>query len=284
VTYFGDEIAFLVIALVLFWCVDKKLGYYVMSVGFFGTLANQFLKITCRIPRPWVLDENFTILEQAREAASGYSFPSGHTQNAVGTFGALALMAKHPWIRRGCVALMILVPLSRMYLGVHTPMDVLVAAGMALLLIIGIKPVIYGHQGKFIPVMLWAGLALALAYLCYVECFPFPQDVDPANLNSAVKNAYTLLGALSGMLLVYYVDETWIHFSTTAVWWAQPLKLAGGLALVLAVKEGSKLPLELLFNGHLVSRAVRYFLVVAVAGLVWPLTFPWFENLGKRRK
>ena len=52
-------------------------------------------------------------------------------------FTAMALMAKHPWIRRGCVALMILVPLSRMYLGVHTPMDVLVAAGMALLLIFG---------------------------------------------------------------------------------------------------------------------------------------------------
>jgi membrane-associated phospholipid phosphatase len=284
VTYFGDEIAFLVIALVLFWCVDKRMGYYVMSVGFFGTLANQFLKITCRIPRPWVLDENFTILEQAREAATGYSFPSGHTQNSVGTFGSIALTVKDKWIRGLCIALTVLVPLSRMYIGVHTPADVLVAAAMAVVLMLVMKPVIYGNQGKYIPVMLWVGLGLAMAYLCYVELFPFPADVDEANLHSAVKNAYTLLGALSGMLVVHHVDEKWLHFPTNAIWWAQILKLAGGLALVLAVKEGTKVPLELIFSGHLAARGVRYFLVVAVAGLVWPLTFRWFEKLGKKEE
>ena len=84
ITHLGEETAFLVIALILFWCVDKYIGYYTLSVGFVGTLANQFLKLWFRIPRPWVQDPNFTILEQAREAASGYSFPSGHTQSAVG--------------------------------------------------------------------------------------------------------------------------------------------------------------------------------------------------------
>ena len=85
ITTLGEETAFLVIALIVFWCVDKKKGYYVMTVGFLGTMTNQFLKLLCRVPRPWVLDPNFTILEQAREAATGYSFPSGHTQSAVGT-------------------------------------------------------------------------------------------------------------------------------------------------------------------------------------------------------
>ena len=75
ITQFGEETAFLVAALILFWCVDKYKGYYILSVGFIGTVANQFLKLWFRIPRPWILDENFTILEQAREAASGYSFP-----------------------------------------------------------------------------------------------------------------------------------------------------------------------------------------------------------------
>lgn len=74
ITTLGEETAFLVIALVLFWCVDKYLGYYILSVGFVGTILNQFLKLWFRIPRPWILDPNFTILEQAREAASGYSF------------------------------------------------------------------------------------------------------------------------------------------------------------------------------------------------------------------
>ena len=70
ITNLGDEITFLVIALVLFWCVDKRSGYFLLSVGFIGTLANQFMKLLFRIPRPWVIDENFTILEEAREAAS----------------------------------------------------------------------------------------------------------------------------------------------------------------------------------------------------------------------
>lgn len=284
VTYFGDEIAFLVIALVLFWCVDKRQGYYVMAVGFFGTLANQFLKITCRVPRPWVLDENFTILEQAREAASGYSFPSGHTQNSVGTFGSIAMTTKNKWIKGLCIALTVLVPLSRMYIGVHTPADVLVAAGIAVALMVVMKPVVYNQDGRYIPVMLWVGLALAAAYLCYVELFPFPADVDAANLNSAVKNAYTLLGALSGMLVVHYVDEKWLQFKTHAIWWAQILKLLGGLGLVLLVKEGVEAPLDLMFGGHMAARGVQYFLVVAVAGMVWPLTFRWFDKLGRKEE
>ena len=91
ITTMGEETAFLVIALVLFWCVDKYIGYYTLSVGFVGTIANQFMKLWFRIPRPWELDSNFTILEQAREGATGYSFPSGHTQSAVGTFAVLPI-------------------------------------------------------------------------------------------------------------------------------------------------------------------------------------------------
>ena len=89
VTRLGEETIFMVVAIVVFWCVSKVGGYYLLSVGFLGTVMNQFLKMLFRIPRPWVLDPNFDIVESAREAATGYSFPSGHTQSAVGTFGGL---------------------------------------------------------------------------------------------------------------------------------------------------------------------------------------------------
>ena len=115
VTRLGEETAFLVIALIFFWCVDKKKGYFIMAVGFLGTMANQFLKLMCRIPRPWVLDENFTILEQAREAADGYSFPSGHTQTAVGTFGAIAYGTEKRWLRITAIVLAVLVGFSCTY-------------------------------------------------------------------------------------------------------------------------------------------------------------------------
>ena len=125
-------------------------------------------------------------------------------------------------------------------------------------------------------------LVLAMAYVLYVECFPFPADVDAVNLHHGQENAYTLLGCCAGVLVVYYVDEKKLHFQTKAVWWAQILKVVLGLGAVLAVKEGLRAPLEALFAGHLAARAVRYFLIVVVAGIVWPLSFRWFGKLGRK--
>ena len=281
ITYLGDEIAFLVVALILMWCSDKRSGYFVLSVGFLGTIANQFMKLWFRIPRPWVLDENFTILEQAREGASGYSFPSGHTQSSVGTFGAIAYTTKHKLVRWLCIAATILVPFSRMYVGVHTPLDVGVAAVMAVLLIVILKPLIFTDRKGVFSVFLGIMVAASVAFLCFVELYPFPADIDTHNMESGLKNAYTLLGAILGMVVVYTVDEKWLHFPTEAAWWAQIIKVAAGLGLVLLVKNGLKAPIEGLL-GNLIGRAVRYFLVVIVAGVVWPLTFRWFAKLGNK--
>lgn len=281
VTYLGDEIAFLVVALILIWCADKRTGFYVLSVGFLGTIANQFMKLWFRIPRPWVLDPQFTILEQAREGASGYSFPSGHTQSSVGTFGAIAYITKNRVLRWICIAAVILVPFSRMYVGVHTPLDVGVAAIMAGALIFGFKPVILSKDHRVFPVFLGIMVAVSVGFLCFVELCPFPADIDPHNMASGLKNAYTLLGSLLGLVIVYIVDEKWLHFPTKAIWWAQIIKVAVGLGLVLAVKSGLKTPLEAVF-GALVGRAVRYFLIVVTAGIVWPLSFRWFTKIGTK--
>ena len=189
VTHLGAEIAFLVVAMILVWCVDKRTGYYVMAVGFLGTITNQFMKLWFRIPRPWVLDEDFTILEQAREGASGYSFPSGHTQSAVGTFGALAYTTKRKLLRIGSIMVAILVPFSRMYLGVHTPLDVSVAAMIALILVFSLKPVVLGNYKRVFPCFLGIMVAVACAYLCFVEMYPFPLNTAPHNLESGLKNA-----------------------------------------------------------------------------------------------
>lgn len=277
ITQFGEETAFLVVALILFWCVDKYKGYYILSVGFIGTVANQFMKLWFRVPRPWVLDENFTILEQAREAAAGYSFPSGHTQSAVGTFGGIAYTTKSRWIRLAAIAIAILVPFSRMYIGVHTPLDVLVAAAMALLLIIVLKPVVLGSSKKYIMPLLCVMTAMAIGFLCFVEFYTFPVDIDSHNLESGLENAYTLLGSLLGLIVVYIVDEKWLKFSVKAVWWAQILKVIVGLGLVLIMKTGLKTPLNMLL-GESLGRAVRYFLMVITAGCVWPLSFKWFAK------
>ena len=279
VTTLGEETAFLVIGLIVFWCVDKKKGYYVMSVGFAGTIINQILKLTCRVPRPWVLDPEFTILEQAREAATGYSFPSGHTQTAVGTFGSIAAFAEKKWMRWVCIALAILVGFSRMYVGVHTPADVLVGAACALILIFALKKTMLKGGQKEMKIIIAIMLAMAVAFALYVELWQFPADMDEANLLSGHKNAYTMLGCLLGVAIVYAADEKWLHFQVKAKWWAQIIKVIVGLLLVLAVKEGLRAPLELLLPVY-PARAVRYFLVVITAGVLWPMSFKYFSRLG----
>lgn len=283
VTQLGEETAFLAVALILFWCVDKYKGYFVLTVGFIGTLTNQFLKLWFRIPRPWVLDPEFTILEQAREAASGYSFPSGHTQSAVGTFGGIAATSKNRWIRFLSVMAAVLVPISRMYIGVHTPLDVFVSIAVALLLIAILKPIILENTQKSLPIVLSVMVLCGISFLCFVEYYPFPADIDTHNLESGYKNAYTLLGSLLGLIIVYIVDEKWLHFPTKGVWWAQILKVAGGLVIVLAVKSGLKTPLNFVL-GESIGRAARYCMIVIVAGVLWPLTFKFFERLGAKER
>lgn len=281
ITTFGEETVFLVIALILFWCVDKYMGYYTLSVGFVGMVANQFLKLTFRIPRPWVIDENFTILEQARDAATGYSFPSGHTQSAVGTLGSIAYTTKNKTLRIACIVIAALVAFSRMYIGVHTPLDVVVSVAIAIVLILVIRPLVLGNDHKYMSVLLPVMVLLSVSFLCFVELYPFPADIDTHNYESGVQNAYTLLGALLGLIVVYIVDEKWLNFKTGAIWWSQVLKVVIGLVLVLIVKSGTKQMLNMML-GESMGRAVRYFLVVLTAGILWPLTFGWFSKLGSK--
>lgn len=284
ITHLGEETAFLAIGIIVFWCIDKYQGYYLMGVGLFGNMANQFLKILCRVPRPWVRDPNFHALEEAIPEAGGYSFPSGHSQTAVGTFGCIAATQKNKIIRGVCFAFMILVPFSRMYVGVHTPADVLVGSAMALVMVFAFKPLMLGKGQKNIP-WVFAGLSvLSIAYLLYIELYPFPVDLDTHNYESAVKNGYTFIGCFVGLLIVWFADEKKLHFTNEAVWWAQILKAVLGLAVVLLVKEGTKVVLNAIFGDEMIARSVRYCLVVITAGIVWPLTFKWFARLGKKEE
>lgn len=283
ITKLGEETAFLAAALILYWCVDKRKGYYLLAVGLMGTMLNHFLKLWFRVPRPWIKDPEFTILEQAREAAGGYSFPSGHSQTAVGTFGAIGNTVEKRWVKGICLAVCFLVPFSRMYIGVHTLSDVLMGAGLSCLLIAALHNPVMVHPEKAMKPVLAILIAMSLGSLLFVQMYPFPENVDLHNLESGVKNAYTMIGCTCGMAVVYVLERKFLGFSEKACWWAQLLKIVLGLALVLAVKEGLRAPLEALFAGHLAARAVRYFLIVLAAGVLWPMTFPWFAKLGVKK-
>ena len=140
-TYFGGLYGFMVLSIIMFWCIDKRCGYFMLSLGFIGTVLNQFLKILFRIPRPWVLDPNFQPVEAAVPDAGGFSFPSGHTQNVFATFGGVFAWTKRAWLKVLCAVMILLVAFSRMYLGVHTPLDVGVSVVLGIILLVILCPV-----------------------------------------------------------------------------------------------------------------------------------------------
>ena len=285
VTHLGEETVFMLIGLIFFWCVNKRQGYYILFVGFLGTVINQFLKLWFRIPRPWVKDPNFTIVESARAEATGYSFPSGHTQSSVGTLGCVARARSEKWLRIISIVFCILVPLSRLYLGVHTPLDVGVSFGIAVVMIFAFYSLIMKalENKTAMRIVLSVLTALTVAYVIFVEVYPFPVDIDAHNYESGVKNGYKILGCFLGMWLTYELDEKFIHFDVKASPLAQILKVILGVIPVLGVKALLKSPLYAIFGGHFVADGVRYFLIAAIAGIVWPLTFKFFAKIGLKK-
>lgn len=284
VTNLGGEAVFIVAAIIVFWCLNKSCGYYMMTVGFAGTIINQFLKLWFRIPRPWVKDPNFTIVESARAEATGYSFPSGHTQNAFAVFGAPARFFKNTALRIIFILLIALTAFSRMYVGVHTPLDVGVSIIVGTILVFVIYPFFrdMDKSPKKVYIIFSIFIVLAAAFVAFVELYDFPADIDAENYASGLKNAYMILFCAIGLMLTFFIDTKYVHFPTQAVWWAQIIKVVVGLAILLALKSVLKAPLLALFGGHSIAHGVRYFIVILFAGIVWPMTFKFFAKLGKK--
>lgn len=283
ITHLGEEILFIVVAVILLWCVDKYKGYYMLCVGFVGTQLNQLLKVTFKIDRPWVKNPNFKPIESAIGEATGYSFPSGHTQSAVGIFGSIARFAKRNWVRILCIVVAALVAFSRMYLGVHTPLDVGVSILFATILVFAFYPIIEKSRQNPNVMRIFLGIMLlwSVAQVFITEPI-YLTDTANANFLSAVKNAYKMLGAVVGFIAVYELDLRFIKFDTKAVWWAQIIKTVIGLGLTLAVQELGYIVFGL-FLGDMWYRCLTYFCMVIFAGAVWPLTFKWFSKLGIKK-
>ena len=90
ITTLGEDFTLMVWVCGIYWCVDKAAGIYLMFNFHIANFANQLIKITACVYRPWIRDKRVIPLEAAKGAATGYSFPSGHTAKAVGVWGGLA--------------------------------------------------------------------------------------------------------------------------------------------------------------------------------------------------
>ena len=171
----------LVPALILFWAVDKRAGLY--SLGSWGTsvLENAGLKATFCVYRPWIRSSEIHPLPEVIGGATGYSFPSGHASSASGFYGALiAYYRRHKALCVLFVCMVLLTMISRNYVGVHTPQDVIVGclSGAAATAIVVLIDRFLQKRPSLDWVIALAATAVCAGVLVYVACKSYPVDYD----------------------------------------------------------------------------------------------------------
>lgn len=173
ITMFGEVMIPVVVICTLYWTINKKIGQFVLWSYFMGFVVNQIAKTTACIYRPWILDSRVHPLAQAIPAATGYSFPSGHTAGAVATWGGCAVSFwKNKLIRYICIAIVLCVMFSRNYVGVHTPQDVIVSFVLSCFVLFGVYKIIKWTEqdekrDKYVILGVFAATILTVLYTVF---------------------------------------------------------------------------------------------------------------------
>lgn len=267
ITLFAQETLVVVIICWLYWCLDKRKAYILGFTYFLSGLLVQGLKITFRIPRPWVLDSTFHPVSSALSGATGYSFPSGHTQSGTALFSTLGFASRKYAGKFFCFFFMILIGFSRMYLGVHTPKDVLVS----MFLTLGISAFIWYKAGPALTDTTHAKkISLGLLCIClFLGIYTFylytTKTADP----EMAKDALKACGAGLGFAVGYYLECTHIHFSVPKERKQKIIRFLIGLLSVLILTGLFELTLKKFLIGSILS----YFLLILWIVAGYPALF-----------
>ena len=271
ITRLGEETVGIVVLCAIFWCISKKVAYGIGVAYFLSGLTVQGMKICFRIDRPWVSDPSFHPVPSAIEHATGYSFPSGHTQSATTLFGSLGVQIKQKPVKVICFLLVILVAFSRMYLGVHTPLDVVASILISFVFILVAAIILKGDvvEKKRALILALIMVVFAVAVIVIAAVLHSAGTIDEGYLSDCLKAAGAGVGFAVGM----YIESVYIDFPVRAkniIW--QVVKLVLGIAGVLIIKEG----LKLVIGVGLVVDTVRYFLMLMWVTVFFPLIIKRF--------
>jgi len=261
ITFLGNESFFLLFLPLVYWCIHRRIGAGLAILFLISASVNAIAKAAFGMPRPFMVDSS--VLQLA--AAGGNGFPSGHTQGAMVVWSYLAIRFQKAWLWWLAGALILLIPLSRLYLGVHFPMDLVGGYLIGSLLVFTFykaeRPVtemIEKHSPAALIPVVSAAAVVAVFWM---------KDQGPYVIST--------VAALMGTSLGLFLERRWIGFqinSSPATLSARYLAGVGGLlAIYIGLKTG--------FAGMEPSwlfRFIRYYLVGLWIAAGAPLLFNRF--------
>jgi membrane-associated phospholipid phosphatase len=254
-SFLGSEPFYLLVMPAVVWCLDVGVGLRMGLVLLTSGLLNNIVKLMFGWPRPyWVSDQ---VKGLAHESTFG--LPSGHAQNALAMWGALAIALRRRWAVIALGVLIFLISLSRLYLGVHFPSDVLAGWAIAAILLLAIawaeRPVEAWLVRRPLGVQLLGPIALSLGLLAVgllvsqrtadrvvppewtaaaSEAFPEEPPIDPQSVDGMVSAAGTLLGFGVGAVLL----RAWGRFRATGPTGQRLARMVVGLLGIVLIYYG----------------------------------------------
>lgn len=249
ITVAGEMMIPVLVILIIYWCVDKKKGLVTAMSLLTALMTTQIIKAIVRYPRPFMMYPD--LIKGGRiSTATGYSFPSGHSTTASSFYGSIAMLFRSRAVRIISILLIIAVPLSRLYLGVHWPMDVIGGTAIGLASAMFLVPVfctVYDNEKAFLRLTMIYGSIMLIVSL--VTAILLDRGADERAFADLSANGAVAAGVLIGAFL----ERKHIRFSTEGTMGVKVLRLILGLVVTGAVTALIMvLPLPG-FTGHFVA-------------------------------
>ncbi len=287
ITDLGSVYPTLVILSIVYFGIDPELGKNMIRVVGTSFMINGMMKLSVCAFRPWVRDTSIVPLQKA----TGYSFPSGHTSNAVGVYGTVGIeyKDKKKWLAIAMLILIILIGFSRNYVGAHTPQDVLVgfcSSAVGLLLIKKFEK--YEKTGeKRRKVWMFLGMTVVVSIITIIyyelKAYPLPPVVNGETLAytaELVIDSYEAIGIWVGVAAVAVLHEYKPGCRTGGVpVVVRILRIITGLIILLALRKFLAIPLGLLLPKRYMKVAVNFLLIFVGFGVYSSI----LEQLAGRR-
>ena len=285
-SFFGTENFFLLLIPALYWCIEAGIGLRVGIILLLSASVNDALKLVFHGPRPYWYSTD--VIRYASETTFGV--PSGHAQIAFGVWGMLAASIGKWWGWLIAILIILLIGISRLYLGVHFPHDVILGwlIGALLLWLVlrfwkpvaaWLKKMSLGQQilASFLSSLVLIAFSLIPFFWLKITNWQLPQAwAEFAKAAVSLNAAFTTAGMLFGLLAGLAWFNTKGGFDAKGSFWKRILRYILGMAGVLVLYLGLKVLFGLIAPSTeavlpYILRYIRYVLVGAwiSAGAPW---------------